>query len=59
MPKPRCLTCECVACAMLRGCPLIWWRFARTGATMTSAAMATYAFGQIDHARADLNAVLK
>jgi len=31
--------------------------FARTGAAMTNAAMATYAFGHIDQARAELNAV--
>ena len=32
---------------------------ARTGETMTTAAMATYAYDQIDQARAELNAVSK
>jgi predicted ATPase len=32
---------------------------ARKGETMTTAAMVTYAYDQIDHARAELNAVLK
>jgi len=32
---------------------------AREGETMTTAAMATYAYDQIDQARAELNAVLK
>jgi hypothetical protein len=32
---------------------------ARTGETMTTTAMATYAYDQIDHARAELNAVSK
>jgi hypothetical protein len=33
--------------------------FARAGATMTTAATATYAYDQIDQARAELNAVSK
>ena len=33
--------------------------FAQTGATMTVGAMATYAFDQIDQARAELDAVSK
>jgi hypothetical protein len=33
--------------------------FARAGLDMTSARIATYALDQIDHARADLNPVLK
>jgi hypothetical protein len=32
---------------------------ARTGETMTTAAMANYAYDQIDQARAELNAVSK
>jgi hypothetical protein len=32
---------------------------AREGATMTTAAMTTYAYDQIDRARAELNAVAK
>jgi hypothetical protein len=32
---------------------------ARKGETMTTAAMATYAYDQIDQARAELNAVAK
>jgi len=32
---------------------------ARKGATMTTTEMVTYAFGQIDQARAELNAVSK
>jgi hypothetical protein len=32
---------------------------AQKGKTMTTAVMATYAYDQIDHARADLNAVSK
>ena len=34
-------------------------RWARTGETMTTAEMATYAYDQIDQARAELNAVSK
>jgi hypothetical protein len=33
--------------------------FARTGETMTTAAIATYAYDQIDQARTELNAVSK
>ena len=35
-----------------------WW-LARKGETMTTAAMAIYAYDQIDQARAELNAVLE
>ena len=37
----------------------IYESLARKGATMSTAAMVTYAYGQIDQARAELNAVSK
>ena len=37
----------------------VYESLARKGETMTAAAMATYAYGQIDQARAELNAVLE
>ena len=37
----------------------VYESLARKGETMTAAAMVTYAYGQIDQARAELNAVLE
>jgi hypothetical protein len=48
-----------ISCANLAAGDQAYESLARTGETMTTAEMVTYAYDQIDQARAELNAVSK